>query len=530
LLLLAQFRDAAAELVQAEQLFLIRRDQALHPVGQPGLLSLQTVHSLSKGIHVSGGFQPAVQFGLNQTGIFQQPQDLRPDGGIEIVLTNRATVTESPLQMPVGIRTQAPVVVDLVPGGPSGSPIERVAATLADQHALQQGGLKGAPRRMALVLLQLLLGQGKNLFADQSRHGNLNPFLVRPLVVGAIAIGQTLALSQGPGDPLPGTDLGFAEARPPSVSWITQHAPYRGSFPARGSGARRDLALVEHPRDRIDALVLLGIDIEDHLHHLGLRLDHFIVGGRVLALLHVAIAERGAGKHIDRTLLRAMALAASGTLRNLRPLIFRNHALELHQQLVLRSFSRRRFQKDDFHPAAGQLLDQENLIGILATETIGRMDENRFELSPGRQIAQRFQSRAQQRGATIAFILKPPLGRDQVIVDLSVLDQCHHLAGNGMLLLLPIGGNSRVEGGRFLHLKPLEHGQGRQPPAHAVPVPAMHKLAQAFQPVSDRTDIPAEWPSARHPAAFQPRFSSRFRNFKTAWLTRSLKVSPVKDA
>ena len=116
LLLLAQFRDAMAQLVQAEQVFLIRRDQALHSVRQSGLLSLQAVNSPSKGIRISGGFQPAVQFGLDQAGIFQQPDDLRPDSCVEIVLADRAAVTESTFQMPIGIRTQAAVVVDLVAG------------------------------------------------------------------------------------------------------------------------------------------------------------------------------------------------------------------------------------------------------------------------------------------------------------------------------------------------------------------------------------------------------------------------------
>lgn len=164
---------------------------------------------------------------------------------------------------------------------------------------------------MAFVLLQLFLCQSDNFFADQCWYGNLDPVLTRSVAGRAIAIGQAIALAQGLSDPLPGTDLGFAEARASAVSRIAQHAPDCGSLPPGCSGARRDLALVEHASDRIDALVLLGIGSEDHLHHFGLGLVHFIIRGRALVFLHVPVTERSAGKHTDQTLLRAMALAAS---------------------------------------------------------------------------------------------------------------------------------------------------------------------------------------------------------------------------
>jgi hypothetical protein len=48
-----------------------------------------------------------------------------------------------------------------------------------------------------------------------------------------------------------------------------------------------------------------------------------------------------------------------------------------------------------------------------------------------------------QGGATIAIILELLLGRGQVSVRLGKLHQCRYLAGNGVVLLLPIGGHTR---------------------------------------------------------------------------------------
>jgi hypothetical protein len=93
------------QLVQTDQVLLISRNQALHSVCQSHTFFLQAVSSPSKWIRISGGFQPAVQFALDQTGIFQQPDDFRPDRRIEIVLADRAAVAWCTFQMSIGIGT-----------------------------------------------------------------------------------------------------------------------------------------------------------------------------------------------------------------------------------------------------------------------------------------------------------------------------------------------------------------------------------------------------------------------------------------
>jgi hypothetical protein len=71
-------------------------------------------------------------------------------------------------QAAISIRTDATIVVQLLLGRVGGGAVQGIAALFANQHALQQGRLGGAPRRMTLVLLQLLFCQREHLFAHQA--------------------------------------------------------------------------------------------------------------------------------------------------------------------------------------------------------------------------------------------------------------------------------------------------------------------------------------------------------------------------
>jgi len=77
---------------------------------------------------------------------------------------------------------------------------------------------------MTFVLPQLLLGQGKDLFADQSRNHDLDPILSGRLAVGTVAASQPLAFPQPSRDALPRTELGLPKARPAPVCWVAPHA------------------------------------------------------------------------------------------------------------------------------------------------------------------------------------------------------------------------------------------------------------------------------------------------------------------
>ena len=59
-----------------------------------------------------------------------------------------------------------------------------------------------------------------------------------------------------------------------------------------------------------------------------------------------------------------------------------------------------------------------------------------------------------------------------------------------MVLLLPIGGDTRVDGDCLHHSGPTGNGHGHDPPVRIFQAPAVHKLERAFRPARDQTDMP----------------------------------------
>jgi len=68
----------------------------------------------------------------------------------------------------------------------------------------------------------------------------------------------------------------------------------------------------------------------------------------------------------------AVSLTATRSLQDLRPLIFSDHALELHKQLIFRAGTLWRFNKQRLDSLAGELLDQQDLVRVLAAQAIRR--------------------------------------------------------------------------------------------------------------------------------------------------------------
>jgi hypothetical protein len=76
-----------------------------------------------------------------------------------------------------------------------------------------------------------------------------------------------------------------------------------------------------------------------------------------------------------------MPFAAARTLDDLRPLVFRNHALELHHQLILWRGAGRSLEKNQLDALTVELLRQQNLIRVLPAETIRRVRQRRLDVS-----------------------------------------------------------------------------------------------------------------------------------------------------
>ena len=184
-----------------------------------------------------------------------------------MVLANRRVIAKRSLEMTIGVGTQAPVVIKFARRGLCGGAIERVATALTNQHPLQQSWFNRAPRRVAFVLLQLLLGQGKSFLADQSRNRDLDPIFSGSFVVGTVAARQSLAFPQCSRDALPWVVLGLPIARPASIGRVAQQAPDRGPLPACRARPGRNLLLVQQTCNRPDVPSLLRIELVHPAHY-----------------------------------------------------------------------------------------------------------------------------------------------------------------------------------------------------------------------------------------------------------------------
>ena len=152
--------------------------------------------------------------------------------------------------------------------------------------------------------------------------------------------------------------------------------------------------------------------------------DDLVTGTALGGLADVAVAERGTGQHVHAAGLGPPGLASPVPLGELGLLILGEHALELDQQLVLGAVAPRPLH--ELHPgaAAGELLDQQRLVGELAGQPVRRVDQHHVEAALGGQVPQRLQARAGQRRPGVPLVGEHPVFRDVKPAGRGVLAQC----------------------------------------------------------------------------------------------------------
>src|SRR5262245_62508634 len=166
-------------------------------------------------------------------------------------------------------------------------------------------------------------------------------------------------------------DLRLAEDSAAGVGAVAQPAPDDGPVPAVLASAGRD-ALAGEPSGQVrDRGAVVGVAAEQLGHQRRLMLDHLVAGAAFGGLADVVVAERGAAQHVDRTGLGAVGLAAPVPFGQLGLLILGEHALELHQQLVLGAVTAGAL--DELHPGPGpaELLDQDRKSTRLNSSHLG---------------------------------------------------------------------------------------------------------------------------------------------------------------
>ena len=169
---------------------------------------------------------------------------------------------------------------------------------------------------------------------------------------------------------------------------------------------------VSHRREAGDGGAVVGVAAEHLRDQHGLVRDHLVAGAGLRGLADVPVAERGARQHVHAAGLRPPGLAAPVALHQLGLLVLREHALELDEQLVPGAVAARPLHELDPCAAAGELLDQQRLVGELAGQPVRGVDEDNVEAALGGQVAQRLQRRPDERCAGVALVGEDPLFRD----------------------------------------------------------------------------------------------------------------------
>ena len=106
-----------------------------------------------------------------------------------------------------------------------------------------------------------------------------------------------------------------------------------------------------------------------------------------------------------------MAFTASRTLQDLGTFVFGDHALELQQQLVLGRLRLWGLDEDRLHAVTQPFLREQDLVGILAAQSIRRQHQHGLDLAFGDEVADSFQAGSNQRGSADTLVFEDPLSR-----------------------------------------------------------------------------------------------------------------------
>jgi hypothetical protein len=184
-------------------------------------------------------------------------------------------------------------------------------------------------------------------------------------------------------------------------------------------------------------------DLLDHARLLG----HDLIPSLAVTVLFadIAISKWCGAEDVDRPAARGVLLATAAPFHDLGPLVLGDHALDLDQEVLRGVIAVGVAEEDDLDAATGEFLEDQDLIGIFARETIRVLDVKAVEGSGGGLVAEPLQPRAEEQGPADAVVDEPQfeVAAQPVVADAPV--ERLELARDRVLLGLPIGGDSGVD-------------------------------------------------------------------------------------
>ena len=163
--------------------------------------------------------QPAIEFALDQVGIFQQTDNLIPDDMVEQVLADRTIIAHWPAKMAPSVGTKASVVVDVACARAGRCARQRIAAFAARHQPLHDTGAI-VRRGASACFRQQLLSPREGILSNDRRDRNLDPFRSEAAPGEHCRVRRPAAQAKRPCDALTRRSLSLAEASSAFIGWV----------------------------------------------------------------------------------------------------------------------------------------------------------------------------------------------------------------------------------------------------------------------------------------------------------------------
>jgi hypothetical protein len=239
---------------------------------------------------------------------------------------------------------------------------------------------------------------------------------------------------------------GLAESRRPLEGRILEDRPNHRAIPGGLPGPSRHPLAVQAAADFADGTPVLADPREDLLDHPRLICHDLIARLAVsVVLADIAMSVGRATEHVDRATPGGVLLASPTPLEDLGPLVFGDHALHLDQEVLRGVMPEGIAEEDDLDAAMSEFLQDEDLTGILARESIRVEDVEAVDGAGGRLIPEPLQARTDQRAPAAAVVHEMQLGIACQSVVGDAPGNGREWAGDGVLLGLLFRRDSSID-------------------------------------------------------------------------------------
>jgi hypothetical protein len=442
--------DAGLELDLVQETLGVAIDQPRNRAAHLGHFSLQM--GLGILLVLRGALKASPIFGLQPLGVSHDVLDGRPHRLVQLVRSDLLGLADPGSLESVGIRADA-AVVGVVPLFALAGfdaywlPVKGIPTLLALHQSLQEiCRTASTDPRLFSILLQLLLGGLEQFRRHDRGDWHQMPFLGRDIVDG-MSPSRLLGMSTSRVQPLAhGAQARLSKGSRALVGRVPEHGPHLGPVPCSLPLGRGNALGREPPTSLADRAPVPTDPFKDTLHDLGLFGDQLHLSPAPAFILgEISVAIGRTRKHVHGARLGRMQLASPAALHDLLSLVLRHHALDLKQQVILRRLAQGAVQEHDLNARPHQLLDENNLVGVVAHQTVGRMHVEPVQGTSGGHVPKAFQGGPDQGRAAEPVVHEPELVLECVSVRGDTFLESRDLALDRASRGLLFGGNPCVD-------------------------------------------------------------------------------------